>query len=185
MAAATHGGRAKCLQRLIRLELPIPATVALCFDTVRAIAEGADIPVTRFAKPFAEDQLLSVRPSSEHADWGGPSAILNIGMNDARHAALSETMGEEAATALYLRFIHAYAQNVARLDADAFPARGAPTADALATALRIYEEEAEEPFPQDRAVQLETVLRSMARAWNGTSARLLREAKGAPKDAGL
>ncbi|MGR3492358.1 MAG: putative PEP-binding protein, partial [Shimia sp.] len=47
------------------------------------------------------------------------------------------------------------------------------------------EEEAEEPFPQDRAVQLETVLRSMARAWNGTSARLLREAKGAPKDAGL
>jgi pyruvate,orthophosphate dikinase len=34
-------------------------------------------------------------------------------------------------------------------------------------------------------VQLSEVLRSMARAWDGTSARLLREAKGAPVDAGL
>jgi pyruvate,orthophosphate dikinase len=34
-------------------------------------------------------------------------------------------------------------------------------------------------------VQLAEVLRSMARAWEGTSARLLRQAKGAPVDAGL
>jgi pyruvate,orthophosphate dikinase len=34
-------------------------------------------------------------------------------------------------------------------------------------------------------VQLTAVLRSMARAWDGTSARLLRQAKGAPADAGL
>ena len=33
--------------------------------------------------------------------------------------------------------------------------------------------------------QLEEVLRSMARAWDGTSARLLRQAKGAPANAGL
>ena len=34
-------------------------------------------------------------------------------------------------------------------------------------------------------MQLGAVLRSMARAWEGTSARLLRQAKGAPADAGL
>ena len=29
MAANVHGGRAKCLQRLIRLDMPVPTTVAL------------------------------------------------------------------------------------------------------------------------------------------------------------
>ncbi len=43
----------------------------------------------------------------------------------------------------------------------------------------------EEPFPQDPRRQLAEVLRSMARAWEGTSARLLRQAKGAPAEAGL
>ena len=43
----------------------------------------------------------------------------------------------------------------------------------------------EDSFPQSIEHQLSEVLRSMARAWQGTSARLLREAKGAPADAGL
>ncbi|WP_147125490.1 putative PEP-binding protein [Shimia ponticola] len=185
MKAAWHGGRAKCLQRLIRLDMPVPTTVALCFETVRAIADGQHRDVTAFLEPFDKDALLSVRPSSEHADWGGPGAILNIGMNNARHAELSRTVGETAATTLYLRFIQAYAVHVARLDPDAFYLPDEPDAVALAGALAAYEDEAEEPFPQDIAEQLSGVLRSMARAWNGTSARLLRQAKGAPADAGL
>ena len=40
MTAAVHGGRAKCLQRLIRLEMPVPTTVALSFDAVHGIASG-------------------------------------------------------------------------------------------------------------------------------------------------
>ena len=40
LATQTHGGRAKCLQRLVRLELPVPQTVALSFDEVHAIAAG-------------------------------------------------------------------------------------------------------------------------------------------------
>jgi pyruvate,orthophosphate dikinase len=51
--------------------------------------------------------------------------------------------------------------------------------------LDAYEHETDEPFPQDPAVQLAEVLRSMARAWEGTTARLLRQAKGAPAEAGL
>ncbi|MCU0908053.1 MAG: pyruvate, phosphate dikinase [Rhodobacteraceae bacterium] len=185
IAVATHGGRAKCLQRLIRLDLPVPDTVALSFDAVHRIARG-DLPDTAaLLRTFGSAPLVSVRPSSEDSDWGGPTAMLNIGMNDTRHAALTATLGREAANALYLRFVQAYAVHVARLDPDMFHHDGPATDDALAAALAAYAAETEDTFPQDPAVQLAEVLRSMARAWEGTTARLLREARGAPADAGL
>ena len=185
VATATHGGRAKCLQRLVRLDLPVPPTVALSFSAVHGIAEG-DLPdIKRIVECFPAGTLLCVRPSSEDPDWGGPGAILNVGMNDARLKELTETMGEDAAAALYLRFVQAYALHVARLDADLFDDIDGDGPDALARALDTYEDEAEEPFPQDPGEQLAGVLRSMARAWEGTTARLLRQAKGAPQDAGL
>ena len=185
MATATHGGRAKCLQRLVRLDLPVPATVALSFSAVHDIANGEFPDIGRILGCFPEDVLLCVRPSSEDPDWGGPGAILNVGMNAARHAELSETMGVDAASALYLRFLQAYAVYVARLDADLFADIEGTGPDALKGALLLYEDEADEPFPQDPAAQLAGVLQSMARAWEGTTARLLRQAKGAPPDAGL
>ena len=80
--------------------------------------------------------------------------------------------------------MQAYATHVARLDPDMFDS-GKPNADSLRDALRHYEREMEEPFPEDPAQQLSEVLRSMARAWEGTSARLLRQAKGAPVEAAL
>ncbi len=185
MSAAIHGGRAKCLQRLMRLDMPVPATVALSFAAVNAIARGTMPDMERLMAPFGADPLLSVRPSSEGPDWGGPGAILNIGMTDARYAAMCATLGERTATAIYLRFIQSFAVQVARADPDAFFLPDTPDADALARMLAAYEDETDEPFPQDAGVQLAEVLRSMARAWDGTTARLLREAKGAPVDAGL
>ena len=185
ISAKVHGGRAKCLQRLIRLDLPVPATVALAFDTVHQVAAGHSPDIQAILRAFGSEPLLSVRPSSEDPDWGGPSAILNIGMTDARHAAMAETHGEAAATALYLRFIQAYAIQIARLDPDMFDLPPEPTAAALDHALFAYREETGEDFPQDPATQLAEVLRYMARAWEGTTARLLRQAKGAPADAGL
>ena len=53
MRTATHGNRAKCLQRLLRLDLPVPLTVALPFTAVRAIAEG---PV---AEAFTQKNLAA------------------------------------------------------------------------------------------------------------------------------
>ncbi len=179
-----HGWRAKCLQRLVRLNLPVPPSVALPFASVHAIAQGWQPDTAAILARFGADQLVSVRPSSENADWGGPGTILNIGMNDARHAALSSRHGAEAATAIYLRFIHTYAVHVARLDPDLFEEDTACAAT-LRRALEAYRAETDEPFPQDPARQLADVLRSMARAWEGTSARLLRQAKGAPAEAGL
>ena len=185
IATATHGGRAKCLQRLTRMEMPVPTTVALSFEAVNRIANG-DLPdVEPVVQQFPDGTLMCVRPSSEDPDWGGPGAVLNIGMNDARFAQFSATMGEEAAAALYTRFVQSYAINVARLDPDMFDGITGDGSDALAASLAAYVDETEEDFPQDPAVQLGAVLRSMAQAWQGTSARLLREAKGAPADAGL
>lgn len=185
IAAETHGGRAKCLQRLVRLEMPLPRTVALSFDAVHGIAAGRMPDIAGLVAGFDAGALLCVRPSSGDPDWGGPGAILNIGMNDARCRALAPRLGANAARALYLRFVEAYAVHVARLDPDSFEGREAAAPDALAAALAAYEDEAEEPFPQDPVVQLSEVLRSMARAWEGTTARLLRQARGAPADAGL
>ncbi|WP_094037257.1 putative PEP-binding protein [Antarctobacter heliothermus] len=185
MSTPTHGGRAKCLQRLVRLDLPVPRTVALSFDAVHRIAAGRFPDMPALVDAFEPETLLCVRPSSEDPDWGGPGAILNIGMNDARYVDLADRIGQDAAAGLYLRFVQAYAIHVARLDPDLFDEIEDTGAAGLSAALRAYEEEAEETFPQDPARQLREVLRSMARAWEGTSARLLRQAKGAPVDAGL
>ncbi|WP_444667009.1 putative PEP-binding protein [Cereibacter changlensis] len=180
----THGWRAKCLQRLVRLELPVPQTVALPATTVRAIAAGQTVDCEGILRNFGAGPLISVRPSPENPDWGGPATVLNIGMNAARHALLAQTHGIDAADALYLRFIQSYAIHVARLDPDMFDQAEA-SGEALRAALHAYREEMDEAFPEDPARQLGEVLRSMARAWEGTSARLLRQAKGAPEAAGL
>ncbi len=185
ISAETHGGRAKCLQRLIRLDLPVPETVALSFDTVHRIAAGELPDLRALLSVFGDRPLVSVRPSSEDPDWGGPGAILNIGMNDARHGELVDSLGEEAANALYLRFVQSFAINVARLDPEMFEIDQGLGGDALRAALEAYEAQTEEYFPQDPEEQLAEVLRSMARAWEGTSARLLRQARGAPAEAGL
>jgi pyruvate,orthophosphate dikinase len=173
------------LQRLVRLNLPVPKTVALSFDTVHRIAAGELLEIEQILEPFGEAPLLCVRPSSEDPDWGGPGAVLNIGMNDAVYVELCDTLGKDAASAMYRRFVQAYAVHVARLDPDIFDHVHLDGSEGLSEVLRAYEDETEEAFPQEPAVQLAEVLRSMARAWEGTTARLLRQAKGAPADAGL
>ena len=181
VSVARHGNRAKCLQRLIRMDLPVPQTVAVPFATVREIAEGTMPDLATLIGLFdGQPRLLSVRSSSETADWGGPGAVLNIGMNDAAHAWLSNTLGVPAADKLYLRFVRSFAIDVMRLDEQPFIDAATPAA-----ALETYEAELQEAFPQGIDAQLGAVLRSMARAWEGTSARLLRQAQGAPADAGL
>ncbi|MEO0391586.1 MAG: putative PEP-binding protein, partial [Pseudomonadota bacterium] len=185
ISTATHGGRAKCLQRLARLDLPVPPTVALSFDAVHNIASGHLPNIEAILKQFPKDALLCVRPSSEDPDWGGPSAILNIGMNDTRYQVLCDTLGPDPASALFTRFVQSYAIHVDRLDPDMFDEITGEGPQALHDVLNAYEGETEDAFPTTRAEQLAGVLKSMARAWDGTSARLLRQAKGAPADAGL
>ncbi len=58
-----HGARAKCLQRLIRLDMPVPDTVAVSTATVRAIASGQQPEMERLLEHFGSWPVLSVRPS--------------------------------------------------------------------------------------------------------------------------
>ena len=185
IAATTHGGRAKCLQRLLRLDLPVPRTVAISFSGVHSIAAGHFEELLDLLDNFNNDDLLCVRPSSESPDWGGPSAIMNIGMNDVRYDELKQKLGADMAASIYIEFIQAYSLHVARLDPDIFNQVDHGSSDALPNILEIYESEAEQEFPQNITVQLSEILRSMARTWESTTARLLRQAKGAPIDAGL
>ena len=185
IATQTHGGRAKCLQRLVRLDLPVPKTVALSFESVLDIASGHLLNIEAILKQFPEDALLCVRPSSEDPDWGGPSAVLNIGMSTARFDTLCATLGTDAASSLFTRFVQSYAIHVERLDPDMFDDVKGEGLEALQYVLQAYEIETEASFPGTRSEQLVGVLKSMARAWEGTSARLLRQAKGAPADASL
>jgi pyruvate,orthophosphate dikinase len=176
-----HGNRAKCLQRLIRLDLPVPMTVALSFDTVRAIAQDQLPDMAALVGLFGDGALLSVRSSSQAPDWGGPGTILNIGMNDAVHARLEESFGTSAADAFY---VSASSAPTPPTSCGWNPTGStAPITPRLAKSH--YEEEMEEAFPQDPAVQLAEVLKSMARAWEGTSARLLQAGAGRASDAGL
>ena len=64
IATPTHGGRAKCLQRLVRLDLPVPSTVALSFEMVKSIAAGHKPDLDAILNQFSPDDILCVRPSS-------------------------------------------------------------------------------------------------------------------------
>ena len=180
-----HGFRAKCLQRLVRMGLPVPTTVALSFETVHGIAAGRMPDKERILSVFGAQPLVSVRSSAEDPTWGGPSTVLNIGMNDARFEAMCAEIGEAAASTLYLRFIQTYAVQVAHLDDALFDTGASPTLVTVQAALAAYESETESAFPQHPVDQLGGVLRSMAKAWESTTARLLRQARGAPVEAGL
>ena len=176
-----HGVRAKCLQRLVRLGMPVPDTVALSIPLVQRISKGQRPDLKALLENFGSWPVLSVRASTVEPDWGGPATILNIGMNRATEAYFASKLGADAAAALHLKFIMSYALDVAHLDDEIFD-----TPDLTPErALEAYENEMDEEFPQDIEVQLYEVLKSMSRAWEGTSARLLRMSKGAPEDAGL
>ncbi|PZO67036.1 MAG: pyruvate, phosphate dikinase [Paracoccus denitrificans] len=182
VARDRHGWRAKCLQRLIRMDLPVPRSFAIPADAVRGIAHGMPLDPRFLDKVITSGiGLVSVRPSAIEPEWGGPGSILNVGINDALHAEIAATRGQAAADAVYKGFIQSFAVHVARLDPDMFSDSDASLADML----RAYRDETDDDFPQEPTRQLADVLRSMARAWDGPSARLLRQAKGAPADAPL
>ncbi len=180
--AKVHGWRAKCLQRLVRMDLPVPHSYAISAEAVRAIAGGGMPDRGRLTTLLGQGmKLVGVRPSAVNPAWGGPGTVLNVGMNDAVHEAIAADLGRSAADALYSGFIQSYATHVARLDPDLF----SDSESDLRSVMAAYRAETDEEFPQDPARQLAEVLRSMARVWEGPTARLLRQAKGAPPNAPL
>lgn len=199
IAASTFGARGARLAEMAKLGLPVPDAVLLSKTTVQAIAQNGDIPA--LPDDLVQGGLLSVRSSPANLDWGGPTAVLNIGVNDA-FVENSGAVGFRGGISLYRRFIQRYAISVKHLDPEDFEnlyydqlkKTGVERVDGLsdqelvtmlADCKALYEAEVGELFPQDPVEQLNGVLRSVAKAWNAPTAKILRFAKGAPDDAGL
>jgi pyruvate,orthophosphate dikinase len=193
LPASEYGVRAEVLADLLKVEMPCPRGFAVSKAAVRRLAVG-DVPdLSVFESVLKPGVLYSVRRSPEERNWGGPRAILNIGMNDQTRDIMARDMGLDRANDIYCRFIRSYALKVARLDEDdleelveaEFTNRGRDYGRLAAALLEFYEDELDEPFPQDPMEQMQQVLRAVARMWEGTTARILRQARGAPVDAGL
>ncbi len=186
----TYGRRAADLARLTALGLPVPPGVALSFAAVDALAAGGSLP--EMPATLASGQLLALRSSPEERAWGGPSALLYVGLCDRTAALLGQRIGPAPALELYRRYIPGFSHAVYGLDPETFdaPLRRAATDPSAIRAqidamLALFEDETGEAWPQDPAVQLDAAARAMARAWSAASARILRQAKGAPETAGL
>lgn len=183
------GMRATRLDKLIRHGLPVPDAFALSTEAVNTVAYGTLLGLDEILACFAPTALFSIRSSPLNPDWGGPETVLNVGMNDAVHAHFTALYGADVADRLYARFIQDFGVKVARLEAEDFEEVLTEAKNEPALVLRafkaFYTQETEQSFPQDRQTQLRYLLRAMAKAWDGLSARILRQAHGAPENAGL
>ena len=114
---------------------------------------------------------------------GALGTILNIGMTDAKAAQLAQA---HWILRRAMRFMSASSAPTRSMCCALVRRTGfeGPMTPRLAKA-EFEQENGGDPFPQNPAEQLAEVLKSMARAWEGTTARLLRQAQGAPADAGL
>ena len=188
-----YGARAAALVSLKQANLRIPRAWAFSVDSVRRFAR-ADFPDQwPIVDALQDGKLLSLRGSPIDRSWGGPRSILNVGMTTEKRDEMAANGAADIANAIYFRFIQEFATKVAKLDEEDFGAildqskrSGTPDyAQAVDAALAFYKSEMDEPFPQNPDEQIKQALRSMAIAWNSASARILREARGAPSDAGL
>ena len=59
IAKDMHGNRAKCLQRLVRLDLPVPLSVALSFDAVRGLAQGRLPDMRKLSAIFGDESDIA------------------------------------------------------------------------------------------------------------------------------
>ena len=193
LPAEVYGARAHILAQLVNSGLPVPTAFAVSIAGVHKYVV-ADYPQTpAFAHKLVPGALYSVRRSPAMRGWGGPRAILNIGMNFETRDILAKAIGTDSANDLYCRFVRSYSIMVARLDEDdieelverEFTNAGKDYGHLLEALLSFYREELDETFPQDPHAQMQHVLRAMALMWEGTTARILRTARGAPADAGL
>lgn len=175
---ALHGTRACRLSKMVALGLSVPAGVVLSAAEVTEIADTGEVPEIPASLLGG---LLSLRASPVNPEWGGPTAILNIGISDNT----LPDVGDDAAHLLYRRFIQSFATNVAGLEAEDFDSDLPDGAERIARCKASYLFETDQDFPQDPVEQLRACILHMARAWNRPSAKILRQAKGAPEDAGF
>jgi pyruvate, orthophosphate dikinase len=146
--------------------------------------------------------LVSVRSGAAISMPGMMDTILNLGLNDAAVEGLAASTGNERfALDSYRRLVQMYGAVVDEVDGQRFEqaltdlkgARGVSqdvelTADDLRelaeTFKAIYEEETDNPFPQDPREQLRRAYRAVFDSWNAPRAKVYRQANDIPDDLG-
>ena len=188
LSGGLFGRRAEVLARLLKRGYPVPNFRAVPFASVRRIGEGVAFDASRMLTEFEASDLLMVRSSPEHPEWGGPKPIANIGMCTERAELLALEHGVDEAATLYAEFVQTFSMEVVGLDAGFFEdlaCSGIPPSDRVQLSLEHFLRETGGHFPESPAQQLERTCRFMAQSWEESSARLLRRALGAPETAGL
>ncbi|MEM6618582.1 MAG: pyruvate, phosphate dikinase, partial [Pseudomonadota bacterium] len=156
LPAEHYGARAQTLGRLLAQDIPVPKGFAISTAAVRKLALGEPVDLSPLADIFAPGRLWSIRRAPQRREWGGPRALLNLGMTDANRAHLADTLGQTAAADQYCRFIRTYSLKVARLDEDdleelveaEFTTKGLCHSHLAEKLLEFYADETGEPFPQ-------------------------------------
>ncbi|MDP8973108.1 MAG: pyruvate, phosphate dikinase [Actinomycetota bacterium] len=150
-----------------------------------------------------EDPLLvSVRSGAPVSMPGMMDTVLNLGLNDAAVEGLAHRTGDERfARDSYRRFIQMFGDIVLGIEEEKFEKalddlkreRGVEEDTDLSaedlgklidTYKEIVEKEADRPFPEEVAEQLELAIQAVFESWQGDRAVAYREESGIPDDLG-
>ncbi|HST24409.1 MAG TPA: pyruvate, phosphate dikinase [Gaiellaceae bacterium] len=155
----------------------------------------------RFGDPH-DPLLVSVRSGAAISMPGMMDTILNVGLSDVAVQGLAETTGNPRfAFDSYRRLIQMYGETVDGVDPHRFEselqrrkdARGVAQdvdldaddlGELVAAFKEIYEQDLEQPFPQDAREQLRRAIEAVFASWNAHRAQVYRRAHEIPDDLG-
>ncbi len=189
------GIRAHRLSQVASVGAPVPPALVIA-DAALAVESFSDFKA-ELESHLIQGKLYTLRASPGRADWGGPHTFLALGMNDDVFNEMIAAGDVLTACELYRQAIASFGLAVSGLDGEPFetlvaqfgsysPDENEERAIELLKATReLYKAETDEDFPQDPIEQLAGAVRSMARQWHAPTAKILRNAKGAPEDAHL
>ncbi len=200
LEANGYGEKSQLLRKLYKMGIPIPNGMLISAEDVSLIASG-QLGI-REEICSAKHGLYSLRSSSIGRYWGGVDAILNLGMTDQYAEELSKEIGEKGALVLYRRFIQSFSVSVYNIEPEIFEnlfydqMRLVDVSDEnlldlhslkqiIVGSKNVFKDEIGFSFPQVLSEQLDAAIKSMARAWYRPSAKILRQVRGAPENAGM
>ncbi len=184
---ALYGDRAMTHARLARLDVPLRRALCLTAQQATDIAQGkpADA-IDAWLKDLPDNATMILRGSPEEGDWGGPPSFLHLAVNPDRLPALTKRIGKVNTRKARIDFVRSFASFVGGFDLEPWMTEGqtAPieTIDAIKAA---FTEHTGKPWPVSAKAQIVQVIEAMLRDWNSVTARILRQSRGAPADAGL
>jgi len=184
---ALYGDRATRHAQLAALDVPLRR--AICLTAVQAtdVAAGkSSKAIADFLEDLPDDATLILRGSPEDNAWGGPPSFLHLGLTPKRLSALTERIGKRNAQRAETDFVRNFASFVGGLELETRWSEGEiASQDILQEISDAYAEELGAKLPTDPKRQVIAAISAMLRDWNSVTARILRQTRGAPEDAGL